>query len=99
MAKKKNSNKKHKFKHVEAAATAQVSSTSTMSEAATVSGTNIQQQSKPAGQPAGRDFGYVVKDVRRITILVGALVALELLFYYLLVFTSVGPAVYDMVKV
>lgn len=96
MSKKKNSTKKHKFKHADPSAPLQ--STAVSSASAPVEGPRVSGAAQ-SGAVSGRDFSYVVGDVRRIGIMAGVLVALELLFYYLLVFTSVGPAVYRMVDV
>jgi len=91
MAKKKNTSKKHKFKYVESSPISSVvetdgESTSAMATHASRAAVQIQ-----AGV---RDFSYVGRDVRRIGLMASGLVAVELLFYYLLVYTSVGPSIY-----
>ena len=96
MAKKKNTPKKHKFKHVDPA---QSMETANRVMATSQSGG---AGARPVFTPAAvgaRDFSYVGKDVRRIGIMAAALVAIELAFYYLLVFTSAGPAIYRVVGV
>ena len=101
MAKKKNTPKKHKFKHVDPLAS-QVSAPSGDVDASPLT----QNRSRPAavrsdGGAAAtqRDFRYVGGDVRRIGVLAVSLIALELVLYYLLAHTSLGTAVYSLVKV
>lgn len=47
----------------------------------------------------GRDFSYVNEEIRRISVLAGGLIIVEILFYYLMVFTSVGDTVRSWVAV
>jgi hypothetical protein len=93
MAKKKSPTKKHKFKHVEAApateATRAVTAVSSPAAKAAVA--------KP--EVGARDFSYVGIDLRRIGFMAGGLVLIELVLYYLLVFTSAGSSVYRMVGI
>ncbi len=96
MSKKKNTSKKHKFKHVDP----EVVSSSTGNAHEGAVRTPALQANRTAASPmVGRDFSYVTKDVRRIGIMVGGLVALELAFYYVLMFTPVGSAIYRLVNV
>jgi hypothetical protein len=99
MAKKKNSPKKHRFKHVEAAPVSQLDNVRIDSGAAAPA-TAPAGQYRPAAVMAGqRDFSYVAQDIRRIAVMAGILVAVELAFYYVLVFTPVGAAIYRLVNV
>jgi hypothetical protein len=94
MAKKKTTHKKHKFKHVaetELTASAVVSGAQSSEVAAT-------PRAAVATAP-GRDFSYVAGDMRRIGISAVVLVAIELALYYVLTMTSLGTAVYNLVKV
>jgi hypothetical protein len=93
MSKKKSNPKKHKFKHVESApAEPSVGSTSPAAPKS-VSSRAV------AATASTRDFSYVATDVRRIGFMVGGLIVVELAFYYALVFTPVGAAVYRLVNV
>lgn len=97
MSKKKNSPKKHKFKHIDPTLVSQSDSGASVIGAASPvvsrGGANYSQ----AAIVGTRDFSYVAHDMRRIAIMAGVLVAMELAFYYLLVFTPVGDAVYRLV--
>jgi hypothetical protein len=93
MAKKKNSNKKHKFKHAEQSPAVESSGQATAPVKAAVTA--------PAGKAAAsteRDFSYVAQDLRRIAVLAGSLIALELVLAYLVSHTDVGPAVYRLIQ-
>ena len=94
MSKKKSPPKKHKFKHVERA---ESSLQPGQTESLSVSPATITRSQLVSAST--RDFSYVGADIRRIALMALALVAIELLFYYLLVFTSVGDAIYRMVTV
>ena len=98
---KKNTAKKHKFKHVEAAAATRASEASThATDLRGVSRSETSQPARPAVAGAsGRDFSYVGTDLRRIGVMAGLLVALELALYYVLVYTPAGTAIYNLVKV
>ncbi len=79
MAKKKNSPKKHKFKYAAGSADfAPNDSTEARREPTIMSGSARAVQPAVSNQ---RDFSYVAKDVRRIGIMVGLLVAVELALY------------------
>jgi hypothetical protein len=93
MSKKKTNPKKHKFKHAESAP----SSPSMTPMAATSAKLAAPRLANAVAST--RDFSYVAKDVRRIGFMVGGLIAIELVFYYLLVFTPIGAAVYQFVNV
>ena len=98
---KKNTTKKHKFKHVETGAGARAPEVSNAgSSARDIKSAEISQsgRSAAAGVPA-RDFSYVGTDLRRIGVMAVALVALEMALYYVLVYTPVGAAIYNLVKV
>ncbi len=102
MAKKKNSQKKHTFKHAAARdkATEAVSTSVTEDTAA---------QAAPTPKPAAlrtataglvnRDFSYVAVDAKRILWLTGGLVLLEVVLYYLMANTPLGQTIYNLVKV
>jgi hypothetical protein len=88
MAKKVKNSKKHQLKYAQP--------------------TNI-SETKVAGMTAGvavkesvlfnRDFSYVSKDVRRLSLLAGSLLAVELLLWYLMNHTGLGTAVYNLIKI
>ncbi len=95
MAKKKNNSpKKHRFKHVETAAPSQLDTVRIDGGAAAPAVMRVAQAAVGA-----RDFSYVAKDLRRIVVMVGSLVLIELAFYYVLTFTSLGASIYQLVKV
>jgi hypothetical protein len=96
MAKKKNSSKKHKFKHAEQTPAVQATDQAT----APVNAPAKAATAVPAGRVAAtqRDFTYVGQDLRRIGLLAGSLVLLELLLAYLVSNTGVGPAVYRLIQ-
>jgi hypothetical protein len=102
MAKKKNSQKKHTFKHSPAR--------ETTAPAVSVSTTDAPAQaSAPAARPGAlrpatagatvRDFSYVAGDMKRIGWFAVGLIGLELGLYYLMTHTSLGQAIYNLVKV
>ncbi|HVQ43557.1 MAG TPA: hypothetical protein VMT30_01155 [Candidatus Saccharimonadia bacterium] len=98
MAKKKNTAKKHKFKHVEAAGATAVVATATESPAAM--GASLQSSARSVAPAVStRDFSYVSSDLRRIGVMAVALVGVELVLYFVLVHTSVGASIYNLVKV
>jgi hypothetical protein len=100
MAKKKNTQKKHKFKHVEATEPAVVAAQAAHEPA--VSAGETKQPLRAAAVTAttgGRDHRYVGPDLRRIGISAVVLVALELVLYYVLTMTSAGEAIYNLVQV
>jgi hypothetical protein len=97
MAKKKHSNKKHRFKYAEPSTLA--------AQAPAVPSPAVNQAETQAPKPATsvaqagtvtRDFSYVRGDLRRIAVLGGSLIALELILWYLFGHTSVGPSVYNL---
>jgi hypothetical protein len=99
MAKKKNQTKKHKFKYTEP--TSGMTAQETASAPAPVGGSVA-----PKGRPqvavtaaSTRDFSYVYSDLRRIFLMAGSLVALELVLWYLFGHTGLGDAVLNAVKV
>jgi hypothetical protein len=98
---KKNSTKKHKFKHVEAGAGArgpELAATATSDGSPAGAKISRSTQTVTAGA-IGRDFSYVGSDLRRIGVMAALLVALELALYYVLVYTPAGAAIYSLVKV
>lgn len=100
MAKKKNISKKHKFKHVETShLQAGESATTAVSEAVESNGARPAALKTAPVLVSGRDFSYIAGDLRRIALMGGSLIAVELVLYYLLVHTPVGPAVYSLVRI
>lgn len=105
MAKKKNQSKKHRFKYAEP--TSGLSASSGSNQPARTS--QPQDTGAKAAALAGagrtgvaaqtRDFSYVLVDLRRLSVLAVALVALELILWYLLSHTSLGSAVYRLLSV
>lgn len=97
MAKKKNSQKKHTFKHV--------ASHETATQTAGVTATNTEAPKAAAARPATangttvRDFSYVAGDMKRIGIIAASLIALEVVLYFVLTHTSAGTTIYNLVKV
>ena len=101
MAKKKNISKKHKFKNVDSASLEPVVSASVNESGSDVSGAKRADVLKtaPAAVGTGRDFSYVTSDLRRIALLGGSLVVIELVLYYILVHTAFGATVYSLVRI
>jgi hypothetical protein len=105
MAKKKNIQKKHKFKHVETANESTRPLLSENSSAQADSLDRIDARPRPRSTPANgpvmsgtRDFRYVVGDMKRIGVMAASLVALEIVLFYLFNHTGFGPAVYSHFK-
>ncbi len=94
---KKNTAKKHKFKHVETGAGARAPES--LMQESSAGALNRTVTSPATAGVSGRDFSYVGSDLRRIGIMAGALVALELALYYVLIYTPAGAAIYNLVKV
>ena len=97
MAKKKNQGKKHKFKYAEP--TSSLGTVETQASASTTdnSQSRIRQVAAVAGTPS-RDFSYVGRDLRRISLLLLCLVTLELVLWFLFSHTGLGNAVYNLVQ-
>ncbi|GAC1373112.1 MAG: hypothetical protein NVSMB39_7380 [Candidatus Saccharimonadales bacterium] len=96
MAKKKNSQKKHTFKHSDAPEAAPAAAQGVSAAAST--------PAKPPLRAAVsgvvvRDFGYVAGDLKRIGIAATLLVAVELILFYVLTQTPTGAAIYNLVKI
>ena len=98
---KKNTAKKHKFKHVESGAGSRAPETLAQGVAApgTPRTNTLKSQAAGAASVSTRDFSYVGGDLRRIGVMAAALVALELALYYVIVYTPAGAAIYNLVKV
>lgn len=92
MAKATKAGRKHNFKH------AQTTSAST-----TAPRTGVAPTSAPTSVSAAvaekHDYSYVVADLRRIAILGGSLIVLEVVLWYLLNHTGLGTSIYSLVKV
>ena len=109
MAKKKNSSKKHRFKHTEPSVRSQVSSPAKVANGTDVAAANVMASTvKPAAPSRGtgaasaalqRDYRYVTRDVWTIAVLATTLVGLQLVLWYVMNHTGLGPAVYNLVKV
>jgi hypothetical protein len=104
MAKKKSQNKKHKFKYAEP--TSGVGQASQVVQSSEVISTQLNRSAAPQGRPARvqsladtRDFSYVGQDLRRIGVLAGSLLALEIALWYLFGHTGIGSTVYNLVSV
>jgi hypothetical protein len=93
MAKKKNTSKKHRFKHAEQAPAIQPT------EQAAVQAQPKAVAAAGKAAVAERDFSYVAQDLRRIALLGGALVLLQLLLAYLISNTGVGSAIYRLIQI
>jgi hypothetical protein len=87
MAKKKSSQatRKHQFKYAAPPATVAGSSAKASFSTSTNAGNE-------------RDFSYVLVDLRRIALLGGGLVILQLVLWYIFNHTGLGPATYNLVK-
>jgi hypothetical protein len=107
MAKKKNQTKKHKFKYASSTGSSAASvdsgvlKSSTDAVAAKPTGVSRPPARRGVVQPVAfvRDFSYVGQDLRRIGILAGSLIALELILWFVFGHTSVGASIYRMVQV
>jgi hypothetical protein len=100
MAKKKNISKKHKFKHVDQAAEFGTFSNTDNTKVLQPSKTPVVVAGRASGLTSdGRDFSYVGGDVQRIAILAVSLIILEIVLYFLLVHTSIGPSLYQHISI
>jgi hypothetical protein len=97
MAKKKNQNRKHKFKYSEP--TAQVGSSVSPTQSTPAPVKQKQPVMAMAGGAQTRDFSYVAKDVKRITIIAAFLVLLELILWVVLGNSDFGKGIYSLIKV
>jgi len=96
MSKKTKTSKKHRFKHTAPAGEAEA----TVSTSAPVAAASERRLSMSQPMVAvGRDFSYVQGDLRRVGLLAGSLVTLELLLWWVLGHTGVGSAVYNLLPV
>ncbi|HEY6736302.1 MAG TPA: hypothetical protein VI322_01145 [Candidatus Saccharimonadia bacterium] len=92
MAKKKNSNRKYKFKYSEPVqAGSVVGSTSKSATAVTATTADA--------VVAGHHYDYVKRDVRRLSVIAVMLVLTELVLWYLLGHTQLGQSVYGWFRV
>lgn len=104
MAKKKNQGKKHKFKHVAPVGAGssnevnQSASSPSLSEQPRTSAP-VARRVQNAAVASARDFSYVPKDLKRIAMFAACLVGLEVVLWYVFGHTSIGPAVYQSIKV
>lgn len=87
--------KKHKFKHVleGGSAVAGREELNRTSSSGSV-GASVSRGAVHGFGTAGRDFSYVIGDVRRIGLLAGGLVAVELVLWLILAKTPIGEAIY-----
>jgi hypothetical protein len=99
MAKKKTQGKKHKFKYAETSPNVAVEA-ALRPPVAALGATGGQKGRLVNGAVStGRDFSYVLVDLRRIVIMAAVLVAIEAGLWALLVHTQVGDMVYRLVQV
>ena len=95
MAKKKQT-KKHNFKY---AAPATGVTTAVPTPVGTIAGEAVIAPKRAPGVVAGRNFAYVGHDLRRVGLLGGGLVAVELILWWAFGHTGLGNAVYNLVHV
>jgi hypothetical protein len=95
MAKKKNQNRKHKFKYSEPASMG----TSPNSRPAEQTNTIKQRVMTPAAVGPSRDFSYVTNDMRRIVIIASFLVFVELILWLILSNSAFSKSIYSLIKI
>ena len=95
MAKKKQT-KKHKFKY---AAPATGMAPAALSPVDMTAGEAVVAPQRAIGVVAGRNFAYVGHDLRRVGLLGGGLVAVELILWWAFGHTGLGNEVYNLVHV
>jgi hypothetical protein len=95
MAKKKQT-KKHRFKYAEPVGSG-VGSTPTIAPIPDVASASV-PRSNPIGV-SSRDFAYVRRDLRRLSILAAGLIIFELILWWLFGHSGLGSAVYSLVHV
>jgi hypothetical protein len=105
MAKKKSQNKKHKFKYAEPTSSV-ISAGAPATQPNEAATTQPSRVIAPAGRPVRvvaaldtRDFSYVGQDLRRVGVMAGSLLALEVILWYLFGHSGLGSAVYNLIKV
>jgi hypothetical protein len=103
MAKKKYQSKKHKFKHATSHDGLMSSTSEPEHKGSTTSEikSSLRESRKSVAvfSSVSRDFGYVAVDLRRVATFAVALVAIELILWYVFGHTGVGPSVYKLVNV
>jgi hypothetical protein len=102
MAKKSKTTKKHRFKYTEPAGLKTVQSAAVTAEpvaSGSVTAKAVKQPVTASAIAVGRDFSYVVTDLRRLGVLMAGLVALEAVLWYLLNHTGVGDVVFNLIQV
>lgn len=99
MAKKKNLQKKHSFKHTPTPAAASTEIKAAQPTVASVGSAKKPMTQTIASATTVRDFSYVAHDLKRIGIAAVILVTLEMGLFYLLTQTPAGEAIYHLVKV
>lgn len=95
MAKKKNSHKKHTFKYATPAAGA---SALREPNVAASSSTPVVSAPNDIITTDGRNFSYVRRDLRRLAVFSGVLVAVEIALWLAVEQTSFGPGFYNLIK-
>ena len=100
MAKKKNQPKKHRFKSTEITE-ASTEGQPIVSASASAPAAHKSAPAALAGSAAilHHEYSYVGPDLRRVLLLAGALVVLELVLWYLFENTGLGSAIYNLVNV
>ena len=84
MAKKAKNSKRHQLKYAQPTGAPEASSERAIIAEAIAS---------------GRDFSYVSKDIKRLSLLAGGLLAIEIILWYVMGHTGLGNAVYNLVKI
>jgi hypothetical protein len=100
MSKKSKVAKKHRFKYAQPTTETASRAASAKPEAAVTGKPEVAASTPPtASAPTlGRDMSHVNRDVRRLSLLLGSLVVLELMLWWVLDSTVFGQAILDMVK-
>jgi len=98
MAKKKNQNRKHKFKYTEPASKS-ASGNQETGQSQTALVTPVPKSVVlPRPLLSTRDFSYVSRDVAKIVILATFLIILELILRFVLGNTPLGKAIYSLIQ-
>ncbi len=102
MSKKNKAHKKHRFKYAAPATQeAAVEAAPTVAPAAGQSKTSKPATATPVASAVapGRDFSYVTRDIRRLSLMMFGLFVLLLAVWWAFGHTSLGETVYSWIKV